>query len=376
MQTESESSDANSDADEEKPSEQIASESDESADDKTESEISSEQSDSSDEEHKASDDEKSEDTVEAEATEADSKPVELVEGPAAIVEQNESIDMDEIRYKNLKVIYQGRDILDFGSNVANQSWNVQYAHLPEQNYQMYMNNRSQYNRLAPGYESPENYSLNACSKCTFHFPVLVDIPHKIELNANSCKTNVNDLLTYTLASLVSRDSPVPTVNNVAQKMSAQSMGHGPTGQSVNMNNFMLNNNLAAAAAAATSGQANQYTYQNRNQFANNAANNAANLNHYFKPNSNANSTYNNNAMLNALVNQLGNMNNSSAFNSNVMSAINGTNANNQLNQLSSLANLMNQNRQQHYGVCRQNINKSGINFNTNSHKPMPTYSHF
>lgn len=403
VQTESESNDGSSSdgSDDDKPIEQSSSDSVQTADE------SEQQSATSDDDDKDDASVCKEQTNENEMTNSTDLMIdELVSNvaAAATAAQNtnddkvSAIDLDAIRYKNLKIFYEGRDILDFSTNVANKSWSVKYAHLPEQNYQMYIQNRSQYNRLAPGYESPENYSLNACGRCAFQFPVMVDIPDENDAAAAAaCKSSVNDLLTQTVGSIVS---------SLAQKLpAAQPMAqppmHTPTGHSMNnnLNNFMLNNNAASPAQS--------YAYQNRNQFAGNAnavaaaaaaAAAAANNHNSFKPNNNnnnnnSNAFYGNNMVLNALVNQIGNnMNNSSVFNSNFMNAINnGTNNNtavantnnttvNPLNQLSNaaLANLMNQQnqRQQLYGMCRQNINKSGINFNANSHKQMPTYSHF
>lgn len=402
VQTESDSSDASSDSDDDKSTEQSPTESVQSTDDQQS--IASGNDDNVDEKN-VKDESFDGADIGSQQSEFDAKL-------AAQREEQASIDMDEIRYKNLRIIYGGRDILDFSSNVANKSWHIQYAHLPEKNYQMYINNRSQYNRLASGYEHPE-YALNKCGKCAFNFPVLADVPDKMDQTQCAAgKNGVSELLTHTLASMVSRDSPIQHLNAIAQKMSAQSLASSihanSNGHSMNLNNFMLNNNAAtvaaAAAAAANASSGQSYNmYQNRNQLGN-AANNTNNHTCY-KQNQAANAFYGNNVVLNALVNQIGNninnnmnsnmnsnmnnnINNSSAFSANFMNALNSTNNNsngnngintNQLNQLSNaaLANLLNQNRQQQlYGMCRQNINKSGINFNANSHKSMPTYSHF
>lgn len=412
VQTESESSDGSSDdADDEKSTEQSPIESVQSNDENDQ------RSDASDNEDKGDENEAEEKSIDGDdivgSTEQQQQQPELVtQATVHAHEDKPTIDMDAIRYKNLQIIHDGRDILDFSSNVANRSWNVQYAHLPEKNYPMYINNRSQYNRLASGYEpNSEQYSLNRCSKCAFYFPVLADIPDKLEQTPSSAgESGVVDLLNHTLASIVSRHSPIQNINALAQKLSAQTMAssiHAPTAHSMGLNNFMLNNSNNAAVNGQ-SYNAYQNQNQNRNRFANAAAfaaaaaanSNNTNSQTCYKHNNSAptaataNAFYGNNnvnnVVLNALVNQIGNMNNSpNAFSANFMNALNGTNngndnANtnnntNHLNQLSNaaLANLMNQNRQQQlYGMCRQNINKSGINFNANSHKSMPTYSHF
>lgn len=405
VQTESESSDGGSDGDDEKPTEQspfeknvqssISDENDQQSN--TDSDTDTNSTDDEDKDYTSetkTEGENGEMTSVAGDKNDNDRPTELV--PSTDIAQDDdkaSIDLDLIRYKNLKIMYEGRNILDFRANIMDaHSWNVQYAQLPQQNYQMYINNRSQYNRLASGYESPENYTLNACNKCGFQYPVMnAEVTDKLTQQMHfACKSNVNELLTNTVLSIISHDSPIQSVNPFAQKLSVPSMVSSAMHTPINLNNFMFNNNAAASANQT-------YAYQNRNQFGNVAANMAAatatiaanNPSNCFKQNNNSNNNnnasafYGNNIMLNALVNQLGNnMNNSTAFNSNFMNTINGTNNTtpNQLTQLNNaaLANLMNANptRQQLYGMCRQNINKSGINFNANSHKPMPTYSHF
>lgn len=293
---------------------------------------------------------------------------------------------EEIRYKNLKIMYEGRNILDFSANVANESWNVQYAHLPEKNYEMYINNRSQYNRLASGYEGPENYQMSKCNlcKCSFEYPVMnYDVPARVERPPrwNNAHTCINDLLNNTVSSMVNRDSPTQALNAIAQKMANQSP-------------MIMNKNANASPFMHVKNPVPPFPYHNRNQFANvGAANNQSCFKHANganNGNANNNAFYGNNISLNALVNQIGGntMNNhSTAFNSMLLGNAANTNANNTVNnnattnQLNNaaLANFFQQNRQQlfNYGGCRQNnVNKSGINFNANSHKQMPTYSHF
>ncbi|XP_031617524.1 probable cyclin-dependent serine/threonine-protein kinase DDB_G0292550 [Contarinia nasturtii] len=419
VQTESESSDGGSDGDDERPTEQIPQnvvdvqmviadelqqsnisivstitmstltmdDDDQSNDIK--SEISMEKCDENEHSEAQIDQLVSADDAKITASVHDEDAAAMAAAIAAANDLNE-----EIRYSNLKIMYDGRNILDFSANVANKSWNVQYAHLPEKNIEMYINNRSQYNRLASGYEGPENYALSKCNfcKCKFEYPVLnFDVPTKVErpqrFNNHVC--TVNDLLTSTVSSMVTRDSPTQTLNALAQKLAAQSpmiLNKNPNAQ------FMHHLKNAVPNVGTNANQSvPPFPYQNRNQ-CNQFANVGATSNNHTcykhannNTNGNANNAfYGNNISLNALVNQIGgNTMNNSTFNSMLLSnnstTVNtNTAATNQLNN-AALATFIQQNRQQlfNYGACRQNnINKSGINFNANSHKPMPTYSHF
>lgn len=78
--------------------------------------------------------------------------------------------LDEIRFKHLKIIHRGRNILDFESNVA-KSWIIPSAHLPEHNIKVFMANRSQYHRLTPGWIDLPEHPMIKCGKCDFHYPV-------------------------------------------------------------------------------------------------------------------------------------------------------------------------------------------------------------
>lgn len=403
VQTENESNDGSSDGDDDKHSEQSPTKSvksiDEDDDEKEQQSDDSNTDYDKDNESESESDTENKNESEMKEMSVDGESIKSIKSVKSVKshqtdqiiapdEDNASNELDEIRYEDLKIIHDGRDILDLGANIANKSWNFQYAHLPEKNYQMYMNNRSQYNRLSLGFQQSEpNYTYNECVDCKFDYPVLSDLITKsnpLPPSSVGINLSVGDLVSRTLASIMDRHTPIKSINAITHKMSARSMAspiHTPTAQSINLTNFMLNTNGNGASTSAQS-----YAYQNR-QFPNinNTTNTTTTTNanpNCFKPNTNqANAFYGNNMMLNALVNQIGNnMNNSSAFNSNFMQSINGTNPPNQAaNQLNNtaLANLLNSNRQQQsYGMCRHNMNKSGINFNANSHKTMPTYSHF
>lgn len=263
VQTESESSDGSSssdDADDDKSSpEQSPAESEQSADEQ-------ERSDANDDDDASNDSDDSESKGDATIVDGDKvqhdssnsivdidasggvgdvrQPTEQLT-PAATAQAD--LD-DKIRYRNLKVIYGGRDILDLSGNLANKSWHTQYAYLPEINFKMLMDNRSQYNRLSSGYhENPNHdYILSKCGSCTFQYPVV--ITEKNDQPSAAATEPLSKLLEETTSSLMRRLTPVPNMNVTAQRTSATPANIDSTLallQGSNMhamnNNFMMNN---------------------------------------------------------------------------------------------------------------------------------------
>lgn len=78
----------------------------------------------------------------------------------------------------MSIKYGGRNILDLGSNLAGAQadWPLQYTNLPENNFPMYLANRSQYHRLGPSGHVQE-FTVTVCScrsrngTCAFAYPV-------------------------------------------------------------------------------------------------------------------------------------------------------------------------------------------------------------
>lgn len=91
----------------------------------------------------------------------------------SIVEQQKLI-------AKLKIEINGRNILDLGANLTNNSitpnnvWQQQnfmrFAHLPQNNLKMFLENRSQYHRLGANGHMQE-YALVNCKCCDFIYPV-------------------------------------------------------------------------------------------------------------------------------------------------------------------------------------------------------------
>lgn len=78
-------------------------------------------------------------------------------------------ELEAIRYEHLKIVHNGRDVLDFESNVA-RSWIIPATHLPEHNIKMFMANRSQYHRLTPAWAEAADHPMVNCGKCDFKYP--------------------------------------------------------------------------------------------------------------------------------------------------------------------------------------------------------------
>ncbi|XP_059617209.1 uncharacterized protein LOC132262088 [Phlebotomus argentipes] len=87
-----------------------------------------------------------------------------------------SMGSDEIKkspekhtYQDCKIMYGGRNIIDMGSNLTNGSFKIRYTELPENNFSMFLMNRSQYHRLgAHGWI--QEYTLIRCSCCGLMIP--------------------------------------------------------------------------------------------------------------------------------------------------------------------------------------------------------------
>lgn len=82
---------------------------------------------------------------------------------APIQKNPETID------RELRIIYNGRNILDLYNNVRTDStcWDFRYSHLPEKNnISMFWANRSLYNRLGPNGLNPM-YTISNCECCDF-----------------------------------------------------------------------------------------------------------------------------------------------------------------------------------------------------------------
>ncbi|XP_055685506.1 uncharacterized protein LOC129791376 [Lutzomyia longipalpis] len=81
-------------------------------------------------------------------------------------------------YQDCKIMYGGRNIIDMGSNLTNGSLKIRFTELPENNFPMFLSNRSQYHRLG-AHGHIQEYTLIRCSCCGLMIPdqpELVPIP--------------------------------------------------------------------------------------------------------------------------------------------------------------------------------------------------------
>lgn len=165
----------------------------------------------------------------------------------------DTLETDKQLWNDIKVIYNGRDILDICSNIKN-SWNIRYTYLPENNFQMYLANRSQYHRLGESYNTRE-YSLDICRRCYFQHPV------KFQENAADNSDDIMPLVTIfpdnhhflpiKYAGVPANTATINTPNrinaiNVQQTTSNHGIGNGAIAAAVAANtiaytNHMINN---------------------------------------------------------------------------------------------------------------------------------------
>lgn len=213
----------------------------------------------------------------------------------------DSADDEQKRYDDLKIIYNGRDVLDFCSNIGNQSWNVQYTYLPENNFPMYLANRSQYHRLGASWNTKE-YTLSTCRKCLFQYPVSCQV-----MSGNAGAVGPLEINAPNAPAGSGNANPNPPMTNPYASSAAQHVTSSPK-SSFNFN-FNSSNNGSSNGSNMMSGgqQSNMYL---PNQFNNNMPQNPnVNMN-TFKPNNsalfNGNSNSNNNVQMNSFNSNMNN----------------------------------------------------------------------
>lgn len=297
---------------------------------------------------------------------------------------------DEIRYKNLKIIYGGRDILDFCGNIANKSWYIQYTYLPEKNISMCLANRSQYHRLSVGWD-PKGAKLDTCRKCAFQYPVKVPDfqakPTAAALNTAAHTTTTFDAINavdpnehvYSSGSHISNN---PTAHANFNQMSSMFNANNPKSMnmfnmnsSTNNNNNCNNSNNGYQPLYPNQYSGNNITMNSSNGTISNNNNNPMSGAAITSKQANYGFQYNNaNSNLNGFMNNFMNGNTNIAAASAAVTATNAATINN---------NNMWSNKQQMYPMNRQNLNNSNNMNNTNNinagnygKMPYKMYSHF
>jgi hypothetical protein len=72
--------------------------------------------------------------------------------------------------ENVKVIYEGRDVLNLMSNLTDTRWTYRATMLPPNNPALFFANRSQYHRLGP-FGTRTQYVTDSCRTCGFSWVV-------------------------------------------------------------------------------------------------------------------------------------------------------------------------------------------------------------
>lgn len=76
----------------------------------------------------------------------------------------------EQKPENLKISYEGRDVLNLMGNLTDNRWNYRATVLPPNNPALFFANRSQYHRLGP-YGARTQYVKDSCHLCGFNWVV-------------------------------------------------------------------------------------------------------------------------------------------------------------------------------------------------------------
>lgn len=165
-----------------------------------------------------------------------------VKTDVVVVETNAEIHAEtssDLFYdKPVEIIYNNRDILDLFTTMTDGKFNLQYAHLPDNNLQMFFANRSQYYRLGANGERQE-FLVEKCSCCDFTYP-LINNP-----NASPTKT-ANPMSESILKFLNSTETMMnlPSSMPITKRIQSNSNGKGGN-SSINQTNNQLHYNSKA-----------------------------------------------------------------------------------------------------------------------------------
>lgn len=188
---------------------------------------------------------------------------------------------------DIRIETNGRNILDLGANLRgnglqspNNVWQqqgfIRYAHLPENNLKMFLENRSQYHRLGANGNLQE-YALVDCKCCDFTYPVNGDTTKSSTSMGNniikSIKTNINGVNEN--PSTVTR----PSTQNQYFSVDKPQFHNEPN--NINFDNLTSNNVLTALNRNATN-----FTNQSNNNILENVAAALLNTTNNVSPSSN------------------------------------------------------------------------------------------
>jgi hypothetical protein len=185
--------------------------------------------------------------------------------------------------KPLRIVVNGRDILNLDANLRDNSFNLRYTDLPEKNMNLFFANRSQYHRLGANGHVQE-YTLVKCNCCDFEYP----INGYLTPNNSNIKNNNNNNNNINLSTAINNNF---MGNNVANN--AKNMINNVANPNANNNNLMQFGNNYNQQQQLNNSNNNSFmnNYQNMNKAAspywnNNMMNN--NNNHNMMNNNNNN----------------------------------------------------------------------------------------
>lgn len=150
--------------------------------------------------------------------------------------------LSEIVYeKPVKIIYNNRDALDLCSTMTDGNFKLQYAHLPENNLQMFFANRSQYYRLGAGGEKQE-YLIEKCPCCDFSYPLINNPNASSIMSANPMTESINKFLNSPEIVMMNLPTSVP-ITKRNTNMNGQHGGHSSNNNQLQYNAKATLNNI-------------------------------------------------------------------------------------------------------------------------------------
>lgn len=153
-------------------------------------------------------------------------------------------------FKQDKVIYQNRNILNLADNIWSSGRFIQYTILPDNNLSCFFQNRAQYWRLGSSSGSEINETLEKCSCCDFYYP---SIYHQ-QLSQNGpykAKNNsiTDSLLTFLKTHHVDFNNTMPNSNDNNNNINSKNINNNFNNSNIIGNNKqrMYNNNASFSA---------------------------------------------------------------------------------------------------------------------------------
>ncbi|CAO1389116.1 unnamed protein product [Diamesa serratosioi] len=163
---------------------------------------------------------------------------------------------DEVFYdeKPIEIMYDNHDILDLFTTLTDGRFKLRYAHLPENNLQMFFANRSQYYRLGANGERQE-FLIEKCPCCDFTYPLINNPNASSTKSANPMSESILKFLNSpeTMMNLPPPQVPItkgntnvngkagnPSINNHPQynaKATLNNINYMDSYKSTNVNNF-------------------------------------------------------------------------------------------------------------------------------------------